>query len=519
MLQKKIEIISDSAVLTLALDTIKLKKQALVFVNTKSSAEKTAEEISKKLSDDPNSIELSEKILNSLSRPTVQCERLAKCVKKNVAFHHAGLTHSQKELIEDSFREGKIRIICCTPTLAYGLDLPAFRVIIKDLRRYGMHGMEWIPVLEYMQQAGRAGRPRFDSYGEAIAISQTEDEKNKIKEKYIEGEAEEIYSKLAVEPVLRTYLLSLIATNFVNTKKNIFDFFEKTFWAFQYEDMPELGQIINKMLGLLQNWEFIKEIGNEQDFVSANEIGKEGYEATIIGKRVAELYIDPLTPHHIITCLKNSLRKETNEISFLQMISNTLEMRPLLNVKTKEWDNIQESIGKFQDRFLENEPLLYDPLYEEFANSVKTALFFNDWIDEKDEVFLLEKYSTRPGEIRVKLGNAEWLLYASEELSKLLNFKKSLKEILKLKFRIKYGVKEELFALLKLEGIGRVRARTLFKNGIKDIGDVKNADITKLIQLLGKNTALKVKGQVGQDFSKIKIKENKRKGQINLNDF
>src|SRR3990167_11283949 len=137
----------DSAVINIALDTLKIGKQALVFVNTKRSAEKTAEEISKKIkSDDDSFKKLADDALSSLSRPTKQCERLAFCLKKGIAFHHAGLTHGQKSIIEDNFRNGAVKIICCTPTLAYGVDLPAFRAIIKDLKRYTMHGLTWIPV-------------------------------------------------------------------------------------------------------------------------------------------------------------------------------------------------------------------------------------------------------------------------------------------------------------------------------------------------------------------------------------
>ncbi|MBI2658980.1 hypothetical protein HYX05_02655 [Candidatus Woesearchaeota archaeon] len=107
----------DSSVLNIALDTIKIGKQALVFANTKKSAEKTAEDISKKIkSDDAQLKLLSDKALNVLSKPTKQCERLAFCLKKGIAFHHAGLTQEQKAIIEDNFRNGAIKIICCTPT-------------------------------------------------------------------------------------------------------------------------------------------------------------------------------------------------------------------------------------------------------------------------------------------------------------------------------------------------------------------------------------------------------------------
>jgi len=56
-------------------------------------------------------------------------------------------------------------------------------------------------------------------------------------------------------------------------------------------------------------------------------------------------------------------------------------------------------------------------------------------------------------------------------------------------------------------------------NKIKNIGDVKKAELGTLVQILGRNIALDVKEQVGQSFKNIKVKENKRKGQISLNDY
>ncbi|MDO8741391.1 MAG: helicase-related protein [Candidatus Woesearchaeota archaeon] len=516
---KEIEQLTDDPSLNIALDTIKIKKQALIFVNTKRSAEKTAEEIAKKLRIGDESLnELSEKALHAIAQPTRQCIRLSECLKKGVAFHHAGLHHKQKELIEESFRKGAIKIICSTPTLAYGLDLPAFRSVLKDLKRYGHQGYQYIPVLEFLQMAGRAGRPKFDSFGEAICIASSEPEKEKIYEKFILGEPEEISSKLAVEPVLRTYLLSLIASNLVNTKIQIMEFFEKTFWAFQFKDMEKLEAIILRMLGLLEEWKFIKSSAKE-DFKSANALENESYDATLIGKRVAELYIDPLTAHHLITCLKNSSVVTVHSFSLLQIISHTLEMRPLLTVKTKEWDEVQEKLASYENNLLEKEPTLYEEEYDEYLNSVKTALFFEEWVNEKNEEYLLEQYNIRPGETRAKLNIADWLLYASEELSRILEIKPMLKEILKLRFRLKYGVKEELLPLMKLKHIGRARGRMLFNNGIKDIADVKKADLTALTQILGSNTAIDIKKQVGEDFEKMKVKENKRKGQISLADW
>ncbi|MBI2658268.1 hypothetical protein HYX08_06275 [Candidatus Woesearchaeota archaeon] len=506
----------DSGVLNIALDTLKIGKQALIFANTKKSAEKTAEEISKKLKTESGILrELSEKALNVLPRPTKQCERLALCMKKGIAFHHAGLTQKQKEIIEDNFRGGSIKIICCTPTLAYGVDLPAYRAVIKDLKRYTMHGLSWIPVLDYMQMSGRAGRPNYDKEGQSIAIALVKAEKEKIEEKYVNGAPEEIYSKLAVEPVLRTYVLSLIAANFTSTKKQLFEFFDRTFYAHQFKDLRRLHATIAKVLDLLEDWEFIMRSGN--DFSGANELDEEKLKTTLIGKRVAELYIDPLTAYFMITCLRNASDKKVNAFSFLQMVSHTLEIRPMLKVGIREYDKMQESMLGVGEFLLESEPSMYEPEYEDFLNSVKTALMLDSWISEQDEEFLLEQYNIRPGEIRVKLEIADWLLYASEEICKIMHYQSLIREIIKLRLRLKYGVKEELLPLVRLENIGRARARTLFRNRIKDIKDIRNADLSTLTQLVGEKTALGIKKQLGQE--QLEVPENKRKGQISLKDW
>lgn len=546
--------VTDDAVIDLALDTIAKGKQALVFVNSKRSAEKTAEDIARQIKT-TQLTELGDVMLNALPKPTKQCERLSNCIKKGVAFHHAGLVHKQKDTIEDEFRSGRVKVICCTPSLAYGVSTPAFRTIIKDLRRYGNSGLVWIPVLEYQQQAGRAGRPEWgDTFGEAICIAANDNAKAEIVDRYVNGEVEEIYSKLAVEPVLRTYILSLIATGFIKDSKELLDFFSKTFYAHQFKDMAKIRNIISRMTKLLVRFRFIDKKGenekdvfsddeSDEDFVSASNLDDQNqdadrdydnefvsgdrldknetiqYHATLVGQRVAQLYIDPLTANYLITNIRKD--KKRNVISFLQLVSHTLELRPLLNVKSKEIDDVNEFLLKNNEFILETEPEMYEDEHDEFLCSIKTTMFFYDWINEKDEEFLLEKYNIRPGEIKVKLDIADWLLYSLEELCRLLKMQKIVTDIVKLRLRLEFGVKEELLGLLKLKGIGRVRARKLFFNKIKTIEDVKKADLMKLMQILGRKIAIDIKEQVGEkvDPDEVQVKENKRKGQVSLKDY
>jgi helicase len=527
---EEIECGNNDPSINIVLDTFKKGKQVLVFVNTKPRAEKAAEEISRAavLKEDEKEYfgSLSKSVLCALDKPTKQCERLALCIKNGIAFHHAGLIQKQRELIEESFRCGKLKAICCTPTLAYGLDLPAFRVVVKDLKRFGNRGMDWIPTLEVQQMFGRAGRPSYDSEGEAICIAKDSADAREIKKRFISGKPEDIYSKLAVEPVLRTYILSLISSGFVNDRKSIISFFNKTFWAHQFQSTETLSATIAKMLLLLSEWNFISlpEKNTSFDFVSADKVseGASGIiSATRAGKRVAELYLDPLTAHKIIECLMAAGKKKCSELSYVQMICNTLEMYPLLNVKSRESEDVEEFLLEKRHLILEKEPEQYDYEYDDFLKSVKTSMLFLDWIDEKDEEFLFEKYDVRPGELAVKKSRADWLLYSAAEIAEILGMRKEISELAKIRIRMDYGAKEELLPLLKLKGIGRVRARALFSNRIKDLGDVKACDLTTLSQIVGKAVALDIKSQLGEKLSpeEVKVKENKRKGQINLADF
>ncbi|MBI2102330.1 hypothetical protein HYT55_00690 [Candidatus Woesearchaeota archaeon] len=511
--------------LKLSLETIQLQKQAMIFLPSRASAEKTAEDIAKLTQ--CSLPELEQEVLKVVTSPTKQCRRLSHCVKKGVAFHHSGLTSAQKELVEDAFRQGKIKIICATPTLAAGVSLPAYRVIIKSLKRFsGGWGMDWIPVLEYLQMAGRAGRPEYEKEGQAIMLARDEREKEELHEKYVCGVPEEIYSKLAVEPVLRTYLLSLIASGIIRDEQGMKEFFSKTFWAHQFKDMEKLQEILMRMLTLLEQWEFVTITGSagsleqERGFVNAAALGKKQertLRATALGKRTSELYLDPLTARHLLDCLHNYTTK-SGPFSLLQMICHTIEMRPPLSVKKKEEELVQEELNKRYGLLLEKEPSVFDMEYALFMNSIKTALFFDEWIQEKDEDYLLEKYDVRPGEIKVKLDIAEWLLYASQELAALCQFRDVEKAIQVLRIRVENGVREELLTLLKLRGIGRVRARRLYAAGIKDLGDVKKVDATSLGQILGKAVAEDIKKQVGVE-AVVEIPKGTRKGQLSLMKF
>ncbi len=509
----------------LCLDTIYRSKQALVFCASKRAAESQAEKLAKEIREENTNIhflklkKLSEKILTTLSTPTKQCKRLALCVKKGAAFHHAGLASKQRELIEDSFRNGLIRVICSTPTLAAGLDMPAFRTIIRDTKRFGNRGMVSIPVLEYEQMAGRAGRPGKEDYGEAIIIAKNEEDIANMFASYVHGEVEDIFSKLAVEPVLRTYILSLVATEFVKDNNSLYAFFDKTFYAHQFSDKLRLHRTLDKMILLLQEWGFLEETQNSEKekkteslFMPATELLKQETEknkgrqepliATDLGRRVSELYLDPLTAHVLIVGLeklsKNPLEPndESQAFALVHLLNCSLEMMPLLRCKVIDAEIIQSR--RIQQKFLFTEEEFYDVSVDDFDDTIKTTQLFVDWMSERTEDELLERYNVRPGELSIKIQKADWLLYACEELARISNFKPTIRIVKQLRVRVKHGVKSELLTLLHFKGIGRVRARKLFIHNIKTIKDVERATTELLVGIIGTKLAASLKEQVGQ---------------------
>ena len=90
----------------------------------------------------------------------------------------------------------------------------------------------------------------------------------------------------------------------------------------------------------------------------------------MIGKRVAEIYIDPLTAHEFIESLKEATIKPVVPFSFLQMVSNSLEIRPQLRVKVKEVEDVQEFLVKYDGNLLMDEPSMFLPYSKKSSSTI-----------------------------------------------------------------------------------------------------------------------------------------------------
>lgn len=146
------------------------QKPILVFCFTRKSCESTAAMLAEFASGRPDSDKLWP--VPSQRVPVVSRE-LQEIVKFGVAFHHAGLDAQDRTSVEQNFLTGQLGVICCTSTLAVGINLPCHTVVLKGTVGFTDERLEEYSDLEVMQMLGRAGRPQFDDSAAAIILTRT----------------------------------------------------------------------------------------------------------------------------------------------------------------------------------------------------------------------------------------------------------------------------------------------------------------------------------------------------------
>lgn len=143
------------------------------------------------------------------------------------AFHHAGLTTDERDLIEMGFKDGSLKVLVATSTLSSGVNLPARRVIIRT----PMFGKKMMSNLTYRQMIGRAGRKGKDILGESILVcNETTERVGKL---LVDTPLDPISSCLDIDKHahLKRALLEIIASGVANTKSDLETFVNSTLFC------------------------------------------------------------------------------------------------------------------------------------------------------------------------------------------------------------------------------------------------------------------------------------------------
>jgi helicase len=483
------------APIDVAIDAVNDGGQSLIFCETRkravSMAEKAGEILPKFLSFDESGKlrELAHRILSS-GEETEVSRRLAEVVAKGAAFHHAGLDTKHRKIVEDAYRNREIKILTSTPTLAAGVNLPARRVVISSLMRYNAEegGQTPITVLEFKQMAGRAGRPRYDKSGEIVLLAGNQMTAQEIFENYIQGKPEPIKSQLSAEGPLRMHLLGLIASSQGMSEEEIGSFFESTLFGSQYMEITVKSRVKKALVYLEEEELLIRK--------------SKRFRATEFGKRVAMLYIDPESAIIMRRGIKFAEKGGVHTLGILHLIVQTPDMTPKFNTRGKDEIELDEVMLSKKGEFLipvpSTESFEYYRQYDTLLGDFRTVLALISWISENPEQTVLEKYSIEPGDLHRMVDNADWLLYSFSELARLFIRKDLALEASELQERVKYGIRSELIPLTRLEGVGRVRARSLFGAGYSTMDKLSQAPLEKLASVpkIGPAVAAQIKKQL-----------------------
>jgi len=504
--QKPIKRRTNDNAVNLVLDTIGEGGQCLVFESSRRNcvgfAKRASGSISKILGEKERTAlnVIADEITDTGETETAAV--LAKCIRGGTAFHHAGLNADHRRLVEAGFRQNKIKMISSTPTLAAGLNLPARRVIIRSYRRYDPNfGMQPIPVLEYKQMAGRAGRPRLDPYGESVLLARSYDEFTDLLEHYVDAGPEDIWSKLGTENALRTHVLSTIVNGFATAREGLMEFLGATFFAHQQEPWS-LKDIVDECLAFL----------NEHDMI----VDKDGLHPTTLGKVVSMLYIDPMSGALIVEGLKKA--GIITDLTLLHLVCSTPDMRQLY-MRSVDYEWINDFVMSHGEEFVHVPGQFKAADYEWFLGEVKTALLMLDWVNEVSADDISKRFNVGEGDIHAFADTAEWLMHAAAQLANLTGAHGADKAH-ELEKRIHYGASPELVGLIGLRGVGRVRARKLYNAGFGSQAELKRADIAVLSKLVGPGIALKIHQQLGVDTVESNTMEVLLgNGQKTFNDF
>ncbi|KAM3462924.1 hypothetical protein NHJ6243_003726 [Beauveria neobassiana] len=153
-------------------EMLEVDHQVMVFVHSRRDTMVTARMLHQKAIEsfcvdlfDPTSHPKYEQAVRDMN--SSRSKDIRELLSKGIGVHHAGMARADRNLMEKLFGEGVLRVLCCTATLAWGVNLPAAAVVIKGTQVYSAQDGKFVDlgILDVLQIFGRAGRPQFEDTG------------------------------------------------------------------------------------------------------------------------------------------------------------------------------------------------------------------------------------------------------------------------------------------------------------------------------------------------------------------
>ncbi|KAL1915366.1 uncharacterized protein VTP21DRAFT_6824 [Calcarisporiella thermophila] len=465
----------------------------LIFCHSKSACESCAKFISEWLL-----VESSETAL--LKRAEI-IQRLKNCpagldplldytVQKGIAFHHAGLTVEEREIIEDGYRAGIINVLTATCTLASGVNLPARRVIFRSPKI----GTVFLDAQNYKQMKGRAGRKGKDTLGESIILCK-DYEIARVK-KLVQAELQPVKSCLREENRgMKRALLEVIAGSVVSLRDDVDHYIRCTLLYKEVESLDKVKTVANTALDFLRENEFIIEI--EVD-------GKVSYQPTKLGTATVASALSPEEGLHVVYHVTPTYIDIQPSWQDYMRIFNSLSevdmlVAHLVGVKgayiTRRAHGAPEN-----DKGPEKKKMV--AIHRRFF----AAMILNDLVHEVPFSDLVMKYQVNRGTIQALQLTSSSFAAMITTFCQRLGWNNLAIILSQFQDRVNFGVEKELCELARIPYVKGSRARVLYSAGFRTIASLATATPEEIMTHLAKARPFKSEktenNMAGEEFQR-----------------
>ncbi|XP_017792592.1 PREDICTED: DNA polymerase theta [Habropoda laboriosa] len=504
----------------LCIETISDGHSVLIFCPTKNWCEKLAEQIAaafyklgqentqlgKTLRDQLDSALISE-TLEQLKRSPIGLDNVLKnTVSFGVAFHHAGLTMDERDIIEGSFRSGSLRVLIATSTLSSGVNLPARRVIVRS----PMFGGRLLDSLTYRQMIGRAGRMGKDTAGESILMCKPNEQK--AAETLLSASLKPIHSCLEDSGPLIRALLEAIASEVVYTPSDLELYTKCTLVSLSEEH--DSNDPANEAIKFL--------IDNEFLLLQKTEEGHR-WVATAFGKACLAASIPPRDGLFLLEELQKARRcfvldTELHVVYLVTPLNSGNQIGAIDWMTFLElWKLLSESerrVGQLvgvEERFLTSaiKGIVRSGKSLNIHRRFYTALALHDLVREVPLNAVCKKYGCCRGVLQTLQQSASTFAGMVTQFCKQLGW--DCMELLVSQFqtRLQFGVCRELLDLLRLPMLNGLRARSLYKQGITSVADLAMANELDVERALYKALPFESEKEYDGEHESEAVKRNK----------
>lgn len=407
--------------------------------------------------------------------------QLRTALSGGVAFHHADLTSDERAVIETFYRRGEIRVIACTTTLAFGVNLPASTVFIEAVKwdtdiRTGAAIEVPISWAEYENISGRAGRLGFrEEFGRSILIAANQFQADLLWRSYIIGD-EEQFTPAPGQAGFADRVLNLVASKVCINKDELHAFFNLTYLGFQRRGKANLGMIeeIEKALEMLARARLLS-------------LGDDGrLEASTLGEVTAHKGIRAATAVKLARFFETAQGREVPELELLYLLSLTEDGKrmhmPLSTAEHRgriyesqlsEWMHERgNEPGEELGRLLQAKMM---PTAQE-ARAAKLALLLLGWTKGDDLAGLESRYQCYAGTIRTLTDEVSWLADAAASIAEVMGWPPT-KQLAELAERVRLGVDTASLTLARarVPGLSREAVKALVTAGFDSPAALREA--------------------------------------------